>query len=68
MSEVEIDLCKYIHKVEELKQKIEKEGYDNIGIKEIHDISILKTSPLVKGLQGFEIIENGEHKTDQLVK
>lgn len=58
LSEVEIDLCKYVHFTEQLKKKVLESGYDSINIKEIYKISILKTSPIVKGLMTVDFITN----------
>ena len=37
---------------------MKKEGYDSVSIEEIHNISILKTGPIVKGLKGLGLIHN----------
>ena len=66
LSEVEIDLCKYVHLTDQLKNKIVEKGYDTISVKEIYDISILKTSPFVKGLMSMDIIQ--EKKTSYELK
>ena len=56
LSEVEINLCKYIHLTDNLRTKIMNEGYDKIEINEIFNISLLKISPLVKGLMSMDLI------------
>ena len=56
MAEVEIDLCKYVHLTENLRRKIIEEGYDKVEVNEIFNISLLKISPLVKGLKAMDII------------
>lgn len=67
LSEVEIDLCKYVHLTEQLKSKIIESGYDKVEIKEIYNISVLKTSPVVKGLASMDIIK-GETTQNAAVK
>lgn len=66
LSEVEIDLCKYVHFAEQLKNKVLKQGYDSIHIKEIYKISLLKTSPIVKGLMAVDMITNKSQQNKQL--
>jgi hypothetical protein len=39
-----------------LKSKILTVGYDKVDIKEIYNISVLKTSPIVKGLLAVDIV------------
>lgn len=58
LSEVEIDLAKYIHLTDQLKTKIVEEGYQAVEVKELFNISLLKISPLVKGLMSMDIIQD----------
>lgn len=57
-----------MHFTEQLKSKILSNGYDKVEIKEIYDISVLKTSPIVKGLLALDIIKGTENENEGLKK
>jgi hypothetical protein len=46
----------YVQLKEQLRRKIEKEGYETVKVEEIHAITRMKAKQMVNALKGMEAI------------
>lgn len=54
---MEINLCKYVYLKEQLKNKIDENGYNNVNVQEIYEINKNQAKQIAQGLMGIDIIK-----------
>lgn len=65
LSDAEVALCKQVHLREELQDKIAREGYEAVTVKDTYEISRLRAALTVSALRGVASINGIESTAEQ---